>query len=215
MSSSPLGTVELYAVADFADNHPVGARAWRDGPINNALHYADQRAQVLVNWQEVTSGTEGQTNAAPPGGQSTSSWSEIDRAPFSASLKTDGTPYRLRIQLAGYSQGGAAVDFRLIVSDFDSIDDYVFSPPTYAETYTGITSTSTAILTPDSGLNYIDVGIQAADPALRIHSTLDDLAGTYQTVSVCELWVSVWSRYTVSTDKAILTGLHVSEYFAP
>jgi len=59
MSSSPLGVLELYDETDFADNEPLGARAVRDGPLNNAMHWADQRAQVLVNWASLTSSGEG------------------------------------------------------------------------------------------------------------------------------------------------------------
>ena len=216
MSSSPLGTIEIYDVADFADNHPVGARAWRDGPVNSVLHCADQRAVVHCNWVSLTTPVEGQDNGIGAVGTSSSSWQPIliHHAP-NVSLKTDGSPYRLRFRVVGASKGGASVSFRFVVSDFASMERFAFDPPAYAETFTGITSTTPAILTPDSGLNYIDVGREVADASLREYATLADLGGLSRTVQTCELWISLWSKWNSTTDEGICSGLYVAEFFAP
>lgn len=218
MSSSPLAIVELYDASRFADNDAINAQEWRDGPANNALHWADQRGQVLVNFAAITSSADaGDTELIPPDPVDTSTWTRIGIfGPLSLSLKADGTPYRLLCAFAGYSDVGNSVDFRITVSDFGSIDSFVYDPPTSGtETFSGITATSTAYLTPDSGNKWIDVSIETADAATGLRGTYTDVSGTPRSVRTCEVWAVIWGKTSNLASKPIATNLWLQEYFPP
>lgn len=218
MSSSPLGVVELYDVSRFADNNAINTQEWRDGPANNALHWADQRGQVLVNtWALTSSGEGGDLDMRPPAAVDTNVWTRIAIfGPLSLSLKSDGTPYRIRSRMGGYSSTGASVDFRLTISSFDSIERFVYDPPADGvETYTGITGTSAAYLTPDSGNNFINLDAATADTCIVTRATLDDVSGSPRTVQVCEAFATVWGKTANTAALPVCAGLYLAEFYPP
>lgn len=213
MSSSPLGVLELYSAARFADNDAINTQEWRDGPANNALQWADQRGQVLVNAATIVGGRE----IEPPDPVDTTTWTRIAVfGPLSVSVRDDGSPYRLLVALGGYSDVGNSVDFRLTISDFGSIDSFLYEAPADGvETYTGITATSSAYLTPDSGNDYINIDPETADAATLSRGTYTDVSGTPRTVRLCELWAVIWGKTSNLASKPIATNLWIQEYFPP
>lgn len=218
MSSSPLGVVELYDASRFADNDAFNTQEWRDGPANSALHWADQRGQVLVNtWALTSSGEGGELDMRPPAAVDTNVWTRIAVfGPLSLSLRADGTPYRLRARMGGYSTTGASVDFRLTISDFGSIDRFVYEAPTDGvETYTGITGTSAAYLTPGSGNHFLNIDARTADACLVTRATLDDVSGSPVSVQVCEAYAVVWGKTANVAALPVCAGLYLAEFYPP
>lgn len=102
---------------------PVDNAFTRDGLANGLLHIADSLGQVRVNWQATTYGGKAAFSTTYDTTNPRLSYEELILAgpfgPWPITLKSDGTPYRLRIRLAGSisgSAGFAQVRFRVVLA---------------------------------------------------------------------------------------------------
>jgi hypothetical protein len=175
--------------------------------VNNALHFADEAAQVRVNWPPTATGrgiaVDIVTNGVPV---------HIARFQFPIHVREDGSGYDLRIRLhARITQASDTITYTARISAPGVDYDTTFDAGITSETFDTV-STTGAWLTPD-GDNIIKVPPYIIDAATRSVSTLDAVGGN----PVGVLWPVVelnvfGQRDSGSTSEPELTGLYVAEY---
>ncbi len=224
MSTSPLGGRLLTDTTLFqGGNDPVDTVLVRDVVQNNLCHFADEFAQVRVNW---SAGQTAYTNGA---GYLTSRTTNIRAdftyhiasfGPFPISLRqlngTGGASYRLRIRLAGASSDGNAVTFWAVLGPPYGATalSYVSSDLAYAanagsSTMAWLTGASqgdnawpTQVVVPGSYLSRF----------LTETATKDDLGGNRAGVQQCLVSLHVFGSSTLTSSVPRLGAVYAAEW---
>lgn len=231
MSTSQFQGVILYDPGDLDTDEPLDTVLVRDEIIDSALHKADEAGQVRCSWVAINPTIAPVSSLAPlhlPYDDDTMTaagadrwWDFAWRGGFDAKIKADRSGYRLPIMIAGASDTGVGggMDFAVVVGPapltvFD-VDIDAPSSRVAVATVTGVTSTSPAWLTLDSGLTYIDVPatlIEAARASTPPEATLTDIGGDPTTVQTARLEIMVCGRFKTTGEKPVFYGLRVAEY---
>ena len=179
----------------FDADEPMDTELFRDGVVNNALHIADQNAQVRVAW---CIGLVGEFDTTPLQRDSTSdAYGRITTFGYFPVNAYQEKSAKFRVRLRGASTSGS-VTFRLVITrDPDLVFDYV--------DFT--TSSSSAVWLED------DPAILEV-PASRISTSVQNI-GTAVAVGAASLTqvqvpLMCATVYTNSTN-ARLHGLYVAE----
>lgn len=211
----------LYGTGD----DPVDSLLMRRGVANNLMHACDSMAQVRVNaWPTKVFGGNLDAYWTIDGPDFTAQWYPLGGMPFGPwplTLRADGTPYRLIVQLAGATAAAGTVTFRVVIAP-----DYVSAVEGLTEDTDRVwegstTSTSAADVSgvsqgANSGLDYLDVSRTLAASWIRSHIAYDAVGGS-SPVNVQQCLVSAWVFAKTTHTSAVprLYGLRVAEYLAP
>lgn len=231
MGTSHTGGVIAYAAADLAADEPLDTVMVRDEVFGSALHKADQAAQVRASWTAIadalvatpeylTVRDRSGTLIAEPVFLANRWYSFPLRPTWAPKVRTDGTGYRLRVQLAGCSSAGHRVDFRVAIGPrgIQAPDTLVTGGRLVVADASNITATTPAALALDSGNAWIDVPVSVIAAASEAHgswSTLTDIGGTPITADVPMLEALVLGRTYNAGSEPRLYAFHVAEYIGP
>ena len=192
MSTSPLEGVILYDPADLAADRFCDTAIIRDGVANSALHNADESAQHIATWCAPAAAvwTEDSDPFLVPSGDLASAARRDDvyyafalTPIYAPRVRSNGDGYRLRITIAGASSDNTtAVDFAVFVKprSAPSWGGYgILNPSWPSKVYTGVTSSTAAMLTADVANLYLDIPRAVIDEAMDgpMPSTLTDTGG--------------------------------------
>lgn len=211
--TSILGGRLLFDDAGMNSDDPIDTVFFRDNVVNNCLHWADEVAQVLGNW-----------SAPDPAFSSASSPQRISETtnadewgfvtplgPLSLHVKRSALPYRWRVRLGAASSAGHAVDFALVWGQtLDELQAKVEEGLVDQVRWTGITSTTPAWLTADSGDPFVDLDVGSI--VLAIEPTLTDLSGTPLHVGVWEVHLALFARTANKTSYPEVWAFHLAEF---
>jgi hypothetical protein len=225
MSTSPLGGRLLTDTTLFqGGNDPVDTVIVRDVVLNNLCHYADEFAQVRVNW---SAGQTAYTNGSGylttrTTGLTTSPWFYIASfGPFPITLRQTtgigGASYRLRVRLAGSSSAGAAVTFRAVVASYSSgqssvtgaLDDHIFEATTSSTTMGWLTGTSQGV---NAWTTQVVLPSSYVGPWMVPVGTLTDLGGDPAAVTQCLVSLHVFANTANATSVPRLGAVYAAEW---
>lgn len=216
MSTSPLGGRVRFELARAGDVGPLSTTLVRDRILNNALHYADENARVLVNWMAPDAARTGGNGARTPVSVSTSHRLIESRGPFALTAHADGRAYRIRAEVFGASSGGHDVTFALVLSPApltapgEAVD--VARMLDRAVEYSPTSSSTPSWLTAALGSTLLDTGRYLVDLGVMRFPTLVDTASDPTVVDVPSVYVSVFAKTANVASTPQLYGVHVSEY---
>ena len=231
MSTSELVGAVAFATAELGSGRFACSRQFRD-LVSTANHHADSAAQHRGTWVAPVASLwtgnatpyvpiygPGSAGALTVGGTTTETerWYMFPfRIPYTPHLRADGRGYRMRIWLAGASSDGGTVDFGvglvpLHTRDYPGYDSAARFPRLE---YTGVTATTAAVLTSDSGDITIDVTRAVVDAALGLspdQATLTKFGGDPTTVAMPRLAVVPYAQTRSSGTVPHLYGLAAHE----
>lgn len=233
MSTSDLEGVTPFDPSIYAADEPVGAARVRDELVNTALHLADEAAQVRYAWVAVNGALQ-VGNEAPHAeieavsaldvasgydpGESGQRWYLFgEGVSYAPKIKAGGTPYPLRIHVAGASSGGDRVDFGVVVAPRNAPQlqaTWGDTPQGAVKKWGGITSTSAAWLTPDDGTSLLEIDKRIVEEALALEpswSTLTDIGGNRTSVRLPLLQVKPFGQTWNAASVPELHGLVIAE----
>lgn len=187
---------------------------------NNVIHAADESARVWVNWCAPTAayktGSIDEFIEPLSGDVVTGGWFQVRKVgPIPLSVFRDGTPYLLRVRIAG-AVSAVAGDVTFAVGTGPPggvLDEVLAATERNYVRYDDISSTTPADLTPvepASGILSIDQARVEASIVAR--PTLVDTGGESGEVEAAEFYVFVWAKTTNVTSVPQLWKLHVAEY---
>lgn len=206
------------------DDDPEDTVLHRDGTANGLLHAADSIGQVRVNYMPVAAGVAD--------GQET--FATIDTGPeadvyyhvgvfgrWPLTIRADGTPYRLRIRVAGASSStNDAPTFRVVIapnfpealagktSDEDSVFEASGTATTTIAWLSGTSQGSAAAAT------YVQVSAEQARDWTAEQVVFDAVnAGTPRSIQQCLVSAWVWAKQGGVDDLPRLYGLHIQEFY--
>lgn len=217
MSTSPLeGFVRTEPTAEFA---PVSAARMRQVALNNALHAADEHAQVRVNWMAPAVGG-GQGYIATRASPTASVYYRIASfGPFPVSLREVGRTYYLRVRVAGISSAGHSVAFRVVISPVHEArgwDSYASAPGDHVYSATTSSTTPGWLTGASLGSEALDtmavVDAVKAERWTRSTDTLADVSGAHVGVSQCLVSANVLASTSNASSVPRLYGLYIAEY---
>lgn len=222
MATSPLkGRLERGAVAALSSYQPISAESALNYRLNNLLHYADEYAQVRVNWMAPAtawSGGQGYITGRTSSLTTGTYYPITSFGPFAITLRERDGSYRLRVRLAGASSAGNEVQFRAVLCPQRDAGILVNELATDFMFETGqVTSTSAAWLTGAS------LGDNAWETMVWIPpdwtaawmtetSTLSDVGGDRVTVEQCLVSLNVFGRAVNAGSVPRLFGAYAAEY---
>jgi len=231
MATSPHSGVILYDTTLFDDEDPMSTALLRDAVFGSALHKADEMAQVRACWvgtddslssvdQTWLEPRDGISMEVATGASNGARWYEYTlRAVLIPKIKADGTPYPIRVELAGASSGGHQVDFGIVaVPRLATVGRYAWGDvdPIYPfKTYTNITSGTPAWLTPDGGSYVLDLPRTLIDEALALESafwTKTDIGGENVTIQAPMIEIYPLAQTFNAGSTPELWGFSVAEY---
>jgi hypothetical protein len=203
----------------FFGNVAVDSGYVRDVILNNLCHYADEFAQTRIAFGATSTALDDQSTYyesedVDVGG----GWVRVGPAfgPWSIPLRSDGSPYRLRVRVAGALAGSATITMRLVVGSPARLDDIVSFDTDY------VFETGTVSLIP-GWLTGSSQGTQAYDALIEIPpavasswitnvTTLDTVGGDEFGSQQCLVSARVYAKSTSGKTTARLYGLYVAEY---
>lgn len=220
----PFATSLYGAAAD-----PVDTTISRDGVANGLLHCADSYAQVRVNVMHPDYSTfnapaayeYNETAANPP---TANTWYRIEGTPFGEwplTFHSDGTPYLLRVRIAGRSSGGAGsgtVTFRVVIAPANAGLGELESPSDHIFETDGTTSTSVAWLTgatrgSEAYETRMELAAARADAWTRAVNVYDAVSGANSAqIRQCLVSAHVFAKTTNALDVPRLHALHIAEF---
>ena len=224
MSTSPLSGRLLTDTTLFqGGNDPVDTTITRDVIVNNLCHFADEFAQVRVNW---SAGQTAYTNGSGYLTTRTSSLRTTYRyhiasfGPFPIALRqsnaSTGASYRLRVRLAGASSDGNAVTFYAVLGPPYAATALAY----YAEDLTWAANTSSTTMGwltgASSGAN--NWSTQVVVPGsylsrmLTETATKDDLGGNRAGVQQCLVSLHVFASVQIATSVPRLGAVYAAEW---
>jgi hypothetical protein len=225
MSTSPLNGRLLTDVSLFQDgNDPVDATLMRDVVLNNLCHFADEFAQVRVNWSAgVTTYTNGSGYLTTrTTGLDTSSWFHIQTfGPFPIALRQSvglgGASYRLRVRIAGASSAGNAVTFRAALTSYSAgqsavngeLDDHIFEATTSSTSMGWLTGTSQGV---NAWTTQIVVPSAYVGTWLVPVSTKTDIGSDLAAVTQCVVSLQVWAKTSNTASVPRLGAVYAAEW---
>lgn len=203
----------------FFGNVAVDSGYVRDVILNNLCHYADEFAQTRVAFGATSTSFDDQvtyyeSEDVDVGG----GWVRVGPAfgPWSIPLRSDGSPYRLRVRVAAVLAGSATITARVVVGSPARLDDIVSFDTDYVYE-TAALSTSVAWATGSSQ------GSQAYDAMVEIPpavasswvtnvTTLDTIGGDEYGSQQCQVAARVYAKSTATKTTVRLYGLYIAEY---
>lgn len=225
MSTSPLGGRLLTDATLFqGGNDPVDAVLVRDVVLNNLCHYADEFAQVRVNWSAgATAYTNGDEYITPrTTGLTTTPWFFLAAfGPFPISLRqttgVGGSSYRIRLRIAGSSSAGNSVTFRAVLASYalgqssvnGALDDHIFEATTSSTTMGWLTGTSQGV---NAWASQVVIPSSYVGAALMPISTLDDLGGNPVAMSQCLVSLHVFASTSNASSVPRLGAVYAAEW---
>jgi hypothetical protein len=203
-------------------NAAADASFVRDVIQNNALHYADESAQVLCNWA-TTSGSFAENNGEFSATPDSTAWIPIGPpfGPYPLRLRQNGDADPLRVRLGGRRENTSAlVAFRIVVGPANQTaslvqtdGDHIFQTTSTVGTtlawQTGVSQGSSAFPT----LICLPATLTAG--WMTTTSTLDTVGGNAVGVEQCLVSVQVYCRPISGSQPypdIYLGGLYVAEY---
>ena len=207
----------LFPASIFTEYEPLSAHRVRNLVANNALHFADQKCNTLVNWVAPRVAATGNKRVRSPNPISTSWARAAIFGPHRLTLRADGAPYTLRIALAGATAtGGTSVEFGLVlVPDpalgAELLEDAASRISGFGATFAATTSTTPNWLAVAQGASsFVPSNTLARGRSVR--STLVDTGGAPALVELVEAWTVVWAKSASAVVAPEVWGVHVSEY---
>jgi hypothetical protein len=217
MSSSPRGGRRLFASTLFDGTSAIDVVVCRDSLVNNVLHAADvANAKVLVDWNapdtSLITGTPQTYLTGDTPMPAAGDWFPIAiYGPFDLSVRADGTPYSLVVDLEmASSVAAASVQVAVQVGPVtdtprDVLDvtgenslEWTSSPTTRA----WLTTTSpTKLIVPQS---------RTYPPA--VHPTTDVAGGEPREVIMSEVMLTFYGQSTAGVAEPRIYGVFVREY---
>lgn len=217
MSTSPLDGFARTPVISAFD--PIDATQMRQIALNNALHAADEHAQVRVNWMsKAVGGGQGyiDTRAAP----TANTWYKLASfGPFPLALREVGRSYYLRVRVAAASSSIHQISVRVVISPLSlarglaatatSPGDYVYQVVTSSSTAAWLTGASLGSEALDT---MVVVGAANASAWTETTSTLTDVSGAGTGVDQCLVYANVVGLTANAASIPRLYGLYIAEY---
>ena len=224
MSTSPLNGRLLTDTTLFqGGNDPVDTVLVRDVVQNNLCHFADEFAQVRVNWSAgVTTYTNGAgyLTARTASILSNFAYHIASFGPFPIALRqsssTTGASYRLRVRLAGASSDGSAVTFYAVLGP-----PYAATALSYVAedvTWAGTTSSGTMAFLTGASLGANAFTTQVVVPGsylsrfLTETATKDDISGNRAGVQQCLVSLHVFCSSVTGTATGRLGAAYAAEW---
>lgn len=216
------GIVEFAPSLYGAANDPMDTAIMRDGVANGLLHAADSMGQVRVNYFPIDSGfannvDDFETTDTLVVGQ----WSRIGGSPFATwpiTLRSDGTPYVLRVRIFGaVSATVATATFAVVVApltdsalELERDRDNVFTATATATTPAWLSGTSGT----NSYTTRMEFTAEDSETWTREQGTFDAVSGASPVgIQQCLVSCVVFAKSTVAARLPRLYGLHVQEYY--
>lgn len=226
MSTSHLTGEILFTASALGETAPVDSAFVRDELIGSALHKADMAGQHVMTWV-APSATYFSGNADPHIGLSdgVSAFGDLVadawyiypvQALYVPKVHASRQGYSMRVRVAGRSSAGDSVDFGIAVglSGPAGIQEYFGDVPSGAvKTFSGVTSTTAAWLTPDDASNVITVPVELIDAAQSMGewSTKTDIGGAPISMSMPLLVVVPFARTSDPASQPLLHGVIAHE----
>jgi len=205
--------------SQFAADEPFRTRFGRQ-VVNNALHYADEQAQVRVAWCTM-SGQFLSTETIVSGNVNTQLPIAIF-GPFPVSIRADDTPYIFRARIHGSASAANSVSFRAalapIVGPLDPTLGLAYARAQInaagSNVLTATTSSTTpAWLTAGGSATTRDADDVIVD-GFETLATVSAAGGTARplSVDVAMMAVHVWASSSTAATQPRLSGLYFAEY---
>jgi hypothetical protein len=217
VTTSPYGyRVRIGSQFGTAGTSPISAVYARRVLLNNLCHYADVFGQVRAAWNASPRVGKGYLDSITPAAVDTPYY--IWATTFPIYLRADGSPYRLRIRIAGASSDNTnAVRFRAVLAyapvlgrrAVDAADHVFLTATTTSSTaawLTGATQGSAADTT------IITLAGTAAAEAITITSTPADIGGAGRAVSQCIVTLAVYGQTANVAATPRLHGVYAAEW---
>jgi hypothetical protein len=202
---------------------------------DSAMHKCDEAGQVRMNWVAPEavrwSGTgdpyeglllDGDIGDPTAGTAAAPIWYPFGlQCRFAPKIRANGSGYPLRVRIAGSASGAGTVDFAVaVVPGNSSGRGWVYLPgagldvPVALLYYSGVSSTTPAWLTSDSGNVTLTPGQRIIDHAFAIepsYTTETDIGGDPTTLIMPTIAVVVLGASRDAGVRPELHGLHVAE----
>lgn len=202
-ANSIYGSYIRVPTSAFNDGDPVDVANVRDGLVNNAIHLADECAQVRVNAVFATG------SYAKSGDFSTGTHIVSQFGPFPITLRPDGTSYRLRTRFLVRSANGVSVTFHVVLAPPSlAIDGFAREGTNYAKF--SVTST-TETWTAPAALLYMDTGVVNASFSPPISTPTAIGEATTTSVVAAQAILTVYATQA-SAANARLSGAYAAEF---
>jgi hypothetical protein len=225
MSTSPNGAI-IRSDASLYDsqNRPIDTVLMRDVVLNNICHYADEFAQVRVNWsagQTAYTNGNGSLTTRTASLTTTAWWFIASFGPFPLAMRQaarqTGASYRVRVRLAGASSAGQAVTFRAVLGPpgaglavvNGTLDDHVFEATTSSTSMGWLTGTSQGV---NAWTTQITVPATYAGSWVIPVGTKTDLAGDAAAVEQCLMSLHVFGKTANVTSVPRLGAVYAAEW---
>ena len=220
-TSHTQGRVPFSSSEHFAGEEPVDTRLAQDLLIGGGRAQADAFGQCLVNWMAPRAAVTAAAESYQPTRRRDDAvlvdfwYGLMSRHVGPVRVRADGSSYRLYMELVGASSGGHNVDFGVsirwsgvphVTVSFGPLEGVV------NKTYSGISSTTPVLATPDAGGNWLDVSRTAVFRSITTLSTRLDIGGTPAPAQLPELEVRVFGRTSNPSSEPHLYGFHLSEF---
>lgn len=208
LGTSLLKAYIRHATGDFGDGDPCDAALARDVLVNNAMHIADENAQVRVAWKAGTQTSYLEVGTPP----TTSAWSKVTGwGPFPISVTAAGSSYQMRVRMRGYiSKASTTIDFRLVLSSPEfSRRDLELNGGNVANFQS--TSTTDAAMAA-SGDNIISMSVAQVTEAMESFATVLAVGGAPTSIDWCWATLDLYARTSDVTSLPRVTGVYAAEY---
>ena len=203
MTTSRYGFL-LAGSPEAAADEPVSTDEISD-TLNNIAHLVDECSQVRVCFPPRTGITY--TSVAHT---ETSTYQLVAAfGPFQLAQKSSGTPYKLRVSIAGFSSAGDSISLRAVVSTLGTARSDMETAGANTETFT-TTGTSAAWLSPGSD-NLITLDNEQFTRSKTVINT-EEPDGSPVSVGITRLFLTVWSSTSNLDSTPTLSGAYLAEY---
>jgi len=209
---SEYGYYTRFNAADYvAQEEPFDTGLARD-MVNDVRHLFDVHGQVCVEWVTRTS-----SQYLEPATASTSAFQYIASfGPFPLRLREDGTPYALRVRLAGKSSQGNSVTFRAVVGAAEVLaGDVAASSSGLEGSTTSMASTwiTTTNVVGGASSTLIALSVSSVPEMVRGESVAADTASSeFHEIRWALAHLQVWGKTSNVLSMPRLTGVYVAEY---
>jgi hypothetical protein len=219
MSTSPRVGRMRFPAGFGAAREPLTAHRARGIYANNALHFADTKCNHWVNWVAPKAAAVGGNVLVRIPNPITTTWSRVAVfGPFPMTLRADGTPYPVRMELLGATaSGGTAVEFGCalvaeVAHGADLIEDAGSRIDGFGVVYSSTSSATPAWLTAAQGAVFFTPSTSLVGRGRKLRSTLVDTGGAPANVETTEVYVVAWGKSASAIVAPRIYGMHVSEY---
>jgi len=205
-------------------NAAADARHVRDIVQNNALHWADESGQVLVNFVQTSLSFDAGGGGFAENPVEYNEWRHVvSFGPFPVRLRQNGDTYRFRIRVAGSTPNEGNGKIRVVVCPQTEASgavqlstDYVFETATLGADDPTPRWLTGASLGSNAWTTMIYAPASVTSDWLTTTSTLTNVSGNAVSVEQCLVSFNVFTYTTTSTASdepgVSLDGLYIAEY---